>query len=481
MYKKRSKKNDPQLRIESFFLPFGGKLSATNQWVKLESYIPWEDFEEKYASQFTSNKGAPAISFRIALGSLLVKERMSMSDRDTVDYIAENPYVQFFLGYDSFLTEPPFDASSMTNFRKRISDKMLAEINDQIVKKHLLKKEKGSDQKGASDDTDQAGPSGTMIIDATCTPGDIRYPTDLSLLSEAREISESLIDHLWKSESRTTEKPRTYRNRARKEFLAIARKRSLTASQRRKSVRGQLGYLGRNLRTIKTLGNFFALTPKQYHQLLVISELYRQQLELYTEKKWSIPYRIVSISQPHIRPIVRGKAGKKVEFGAKVSISLVDGFAFVDRVSFDPYNESEDLQAQAKAYKRRFGSYPKRILADQIYRNRENRKFCKENKIQLSGKPLGRPPKNGFSQEEKDRWRQDECDRVLVEGKFGQTKRRFSLDIIMAKLASTTSTVISLVFLIANLEKILKTVFLWFMHFIGNFQSRRFMSFRLAS
>jgi len=102
--------------------------------VKLSELIPWEEFEEKYASNFSSTKGAPAIPFRVALGSLLVKERMGLSDRATVDYISENPYVQYFLGYSSFLTEPPFDASSIVNFRKRITPEMLSEINGHIVK-----------------------------------------------------------------------------------------------------------------------------------------------------------------------------------------------------------------------------------------------------------------------------------------------------------------------------------------------------------
>ena len=462
MYKRESKTDDIQLRIEAFFLPFGGTLSRSNQWVKLESLIPWEEFEEEYASLFPSSTGAPALSFRIALGTLLVKERMGLSDRATVEYITENPYVQYFLGYSSFLSNKPFDASTITHFRKRITAEMLASINEHIVTQQFLSDDEDSDidipsDGGAtSEDQDKQPPSGTMILDATCTPADISFPTDVSLLSESREISETLIDTLWKSEPRTEEKPRTYRRKARKQFLAAARKKSLSLSERRKAVRRQLGYLRRNLRTISKLGNITVLTAKQHHQLLVISELYRQQLELFNEKKWSIPDRIVSISQPHIRPIVRGKAGKKVEFGAKVSISLVDGFAFVDRVSFDAYNESEDLKQQAESYKRKFGKYPQRILADQIYRNRENRKFCKENGIQLSGKPLGRPPKNGYPEEEKERWRQDECDRVPVEGKFGQVKRRFSLDRIMAKLAQTTNTVISLGFLIANLEKILK-------------------------
>jgi len=222
------------------------------------------------------------------------------------------------------------------------------------------------------------------------------------------------------------------------------------------------------LDTIKTLWNTTSLTSKQYHNFFVISEVYRQQLELYTENKRSIKDRIVSISQPHIRPIIRGKAGKNVEFGAKVSISLVDGFAFVDRLSFDAYNESEDLVKQVELYKERFGKYPKRILADQIYRNRENRRYCKENGIKLSGKPLGRPPKNGFSNEEKQSWKKDERERVLVEGKFGQVKRRFTLDRIMAKLANTARTVISIGFLLANLEKILK-ILLSFLFFIFSF------------
>jgi len=434
--------------------------------VKLSELIPWEQFEEKYASNFSSTKGAPATPFRVALGSLLVKERMGLSDRATVDYISENPYVQYFLGYSSFLTEPPFDASSIVNFRKRITPEMLSEINGHIVKNHLLSATNPLEEDNDSDNSDSS--SGTMIIDATCTPADIRHPSDISLLSESRKISEALIDTLWSSQPRQGEKPRTYRRRAEKESLSALRKKRQSVSQRRKVIRRQLGYLRRNLDTIKTLWNTTSLTSKQYHNFFVISEVYRQQLELYTENKRSIKDRIVSISQPHIRPIIRGKAGKNVEFGAKVSISLVDGFAFVDRLSFDAYNESEDLVKQVELYKERFGKYPKRILADQIYRNRENRRYCKENGIKLSGKPLGRPPKNGFSNEEKQSWKKDERERVLVEGKFGQVKRRFTLDRIMAKLANTARTVISIGFLLANLEKILK-ILLSFLFFIFSF------------
>ncbi len=294
-----------------------------------------------------------------------------------------------------------------------------------------------------------------MVIDATCTPADISFPTDLNTLNASREKLEKMIDTLWPYSEQTGEKPRTHRNVARKEYLNAARAKRLTRSKRRKAIRKQLGYVRRDIQTINELGNIEKLSHKQYHLLLVISEMYRQQQEMYDQKKHSVKDRIVNIYQPHIRPIVRGKVGKQTEFGAKISASIVDGFTYLDRISFDSYNESEDLETQAEAYKIRYGKYPDKILADQIYQTRKNRNFCKEKGIHLSGKPLGRPPKNGFTDEQKEGWRLDECERVPIEGKFGQLKRRFSLDRVMAKLANTTKIVLRIAFLVVNLERIL--------------------------
>jgi IS5 family transposase len=166
-----------------------------------------------------------------------------------------------------------------------------------------------------------------------------------------------------------------------------------------------------------------------------------------------------------VRPIKRGKAGSDTEFGAKVSVSLVDGYAFVDRTSWDNFNESQDLKSQAEAYKRRFGVYPASIHADRIYRNRENLRFCKERKIRLSGPRLGRPPKPtpeniARLKAEAALARQDERDRIPIEGKFGQIKRRYGLGRVMTKLASTSETAIALTFLVMNLERWLKATFL---------------------
>ena len=181
---------------------------------------------------------------------------------------------------------------------------------------------------------------------------------------------------------------------------------------------------------------------------------------MYDKRSRCVDDRIISLSQPHLRSIVRGKAVRDVEFGAKISVSLVDGFSFVDRISWDNYNESQDLIAQVESYRKRFGFYPESVHADKIYRTRANRSWCKSRDIRLSGPPLGGPRKATESnaeevKREKRQHRQDEIDRIAIEGKFGQGKRRFGLGRVMAKLACTSEAVIMIWFMVMNLEKIL--------------------------
>lgn len=200
--------------------------------------------------------------------------------------------------------------------------------------------------------------------------------------------------------------------------------------------------------------------------MLVVSEIYRQQQWMWDEKQQRIEDRIVSINQPHVRPIVRGKAGKSTEFGAKLSASCIDGYVFLHRISWDNYNESGDLKAQVEEFKNYTGHYPESIHADQIYRTRENRKFCKEKGIRISGPPLGRPPKN-IDKKMKKQAQLDERLRNHIEGKFGQAKRGFSLGKVMAKLSETSVTAIAITFLVINLSTLLKEAFSLFLYFFA--------------
>ena len=123
-----------QVSSENFELPFEGKLSEDNRWVIMASLIPWSDFEEEYASIFDEEMGAPAKSFRMALGALIIKEKLGISDRETVEQIKENPYLQYFVGISSYSNETPFDASMLVHFRQRIGIELVNRINQKMVK-----------------------------------------------------------------------------------------------------------------------------------------------------------------------------------------------------------------------------------------------------------------------------------------------------------------------------------------------------------
>jgi hypothetical protein len=453
VYRKAEFASSPPSEFE---LPFGGRLSSDNRWVKMAELIPWSEFEAEYAENFPTEKGLRAKSFRMALGALIIKEKLLISDRETVEQIRENPYLQYFIGQSSYSNELPFDPSLLVHFRQRISPNLINQVNERMVEKMRELTPVKPEKKKDSDAKNESPNRGKLIIDATCAPADITYPTDLGLLNKARVHTEKIIDILYKQlKGQIPKKPRTYRNLARKDYLAVAKKRQPTRKKRRQALKKQLQYIKRNLANIEQLidsgATLEGLNKKQYKTLLVLTEVYRQQQWLFNNNKQSIEDRIVSLSQPHIRPIVRGKAGKSVEFGAKLSASCFEGYVFLDRMSWDNFNESGDLKAQVEAYHRFTGYYPESVHADRIYRTRENRAWCKEKGIRISGPPLGRPPAN-VSKSKKRQALEDERIRNAIEGKFGQGKRRFGLNRVMAKLDNTSSTVIAITFLVMNLS-----------------------------
>ena len=216
----------------------------------------------------------------------------------------------------------------MVHFRKRFTREILEEINEKICL--TQSEEDDNEENDNDDDSDEPPNQGKLIVDATCTPADITYPTDIKLLNDCGEKTEEIIDKLH-AQRTGKKKPRTYRQEARKEFLNFIKNKRPSNSKRRAAIRKQLSYVKRNLAHIeklKTEVGLSALGWQLHRKLIVINEIYRQQQDMFNLKAKSIADRIVSLSQPHIRPIVRGKAGKKYEFGAKVSLSLCNGFSF---------------------------------------------------------------------------------------------------------------------------------------------------------
>ncbi len=311
-------------------------------------------------------------------------------------------------------------------------------------------------------------PWGTLTIDASCTPADITYPTDLKLLNEARNSTDRIIDDLFEQFSDLRKhKPRYDQGRARAVFLNVAKQKKPRRRKLKAAIRRHLAYLQRNLEAIDTLiasGSVLSsLKTHWWRKLLVISELHRQQTILLCAKTRSIPDRIVNLVQRLVRPMVRGKARAVVEFGAKISVSVRNGFAFLHRISWDPSTEVEDPIAQAKKYKQENVSQSERICADRIYPNTKNRNFCTRNNTRLSGKRLGRPPKDPeITATNKQQLSTDQRKRNEVEGCLGSGKRKYSLDLIMARLSKGATTLISMAFLVLCAEKILRLLRLFF-------------------
>ena len=458
-------------------------LDPNNEWIKLSKLVPWHEFDQKYRENFRSKKGQRAIDSRIALGALLIKPAYKgISDEDLTREIAMNPYLQYFLGLHSYRYECPFDASMMTRFRQRISPEMVAWVNDQVIGRkaeETQKSEKDDEDKnppsgegttnneteeGNNEKTDEeATNEGTLILDATCLPQEIRFPIDASLLNEAREKAEGIIDTLHKQGLTGAKKPRTYRKTARNKYNSFSKTRKKSKKMIRQIIRQQLGYLRRDLDTIRTIeekkpGSLKqVLSSKQIEQYAVIQMLYHQQMEMYREGTHRVDDRIVSISQPWIRPIVRGKQNADVEFGAKAEMSIVNGFLRIEVLKWEAFNESKTMQQSVEAYKKSYGHYPERVLADTIFRTRENLSYCKERGIHMNGPKLGKPNQDlaERKKQKKLEWLES-GERGEIERNFGVGKRRYMLDQIVTKLKETSETSIHISVLYMNLRKKLR-------------------------
>ena len=582
--------NPNQLYLEDYKMQFGGKLRTDNRWVTLSRHMPWDKIEEIYSRNFSPDTGASALPSRLAFGSIYAKESEDWTDRETMQNIMENPYLQYFLGFKEFLEEPPFDPSMMVHFRKRFPMETINEINEHIflsiareaASQGPKERAAGNGPEGAPGkgqlppqignppeeqlslhepsqpaadmphgtpsafsgaspsagsaipdrpaqqdappvDGEAAGraesraalpPSGhgpweykpifdidtgflplfppygillpgsapgpypiphvlhgapanqgKLILDATCAPSDIRYPVDMSLLNESRENIEKMIDLLQQLTRKQGRAEKLERIKARQEFLEFIKLKRPGIKKVRAAIKKQLKYLWGNIEKIGALmlGNGInALMEKHLQRIMTICEVYRQQLFMNQNETHQCEDRILNLRQPHVRCIVRGKAGKKHEFGQKIAVSVVGGYTFVEKQSFNAFNEGILLIESVKLYKERFGFYPEAVLADKIYRNKENIDFCKEHGIRLSGPKLGRPKKQEKEENEKQAYK-DSGGRNMVESRFGIAKRRYGLDLIMCYLPETALTEAALQVMCMNISLWLRKLFYFFL------------------
>ena len=482
-----SKKND-QTTFFDFNASCSMQLDKNNEWIILADTLEWEKMEKEshYSENFHGDTGHPAKPFRMAIGALIIQKRKNLSDRALVKEISENPYLQYFIGCTSFATKCPFTAPCLVAFRKRLTSDIIMICNEVFLATAAPTPEHKDDDPSKTGDTissekddttssETTENSGTVIFDATCSPSNIEYTQDFALLNKAREKLEKMIDY-FHEEFHPWKKPRTYRKIARKTYLALARSKKRTAKKIRSEIRRQLEHVRRDIGYVKKYIDAGYSLPSKYEEYFeTICELYKQQKYMYDNKTHHVEDRIVSISQPHIRPIVRGKAKSPVEFGAKYDVSIDEkGHARLEKISFDPYNEGTFLQEMVEGYYERTGHYPKRVLVDKIYRTRENIAFCKEHGIRLSGPKLGRKKADG-SGTSKEEYK-DNIDRIEVERFFSLDKRCNGAGLIMTKLSETTISSIAMSVFVTNLFAVPTTRF-FCLFFLDNNSSCVMMSF----
>jgi len=469
-----------QLVLSDFFLPFEGKLNPDNRWVVLANYLPWEEMGKVYESKLSNDQGRVSISARCAIGALIIKHRLGFTDEETIAQIQENPYLQYFVGLSAFSDKKLFDSSLFVTIRKRLDVEDFNRLSTYLQKsgEDLVIAEKGKNEENVSDKTEaEQGKDKAkgntekekkvITVDASAAPQEIPYPTDLSLLNVARLQSEKIIDFLWNlSDNKEGEKPRTYRDKAHRSFINAIRKKQKSGEFWRKAIKEQLDFTRRNIKHINLLLDFFGEIPlckRLLKTLWVITEVERQQRKMWEEKENKCPHRIVNIFQPHIRPIVRGKNGAKVEFGAKLSTSMEKGYVYLDKISWDNYNEGfyEVVECHLDKFSERHqGKLPDMFVGDKIYGNQKAREKLKEKGVEFVGTPLGRKPKDKEKLEEREKNRKlHQQQRSQMEGKFGETKRAGKLDKIKARRSDTSFSWIACILFVANIKRFQKEIF----------------------
>jgi len=280
----------------------------------------------------------------------------------------------------------------------------------------------------------------TMFTDATCYESEMRYPTDQKLLWECVEKGYDLMCKA--SRQLGIHRPRTKSLDVEKANLTYRKQRKHNKTQTRRIARRLLDLLGKVLREIRKMDREHEaaklFTDREKQTIDIITKAYRQQCNHFQsgDARESIPNRIVSVSKPYVRPIVRGKETKNVEFGAKCNNILVDGISFIEKLSFNAFNEGARLPHCIKMHRRLFGMDAKKIGGDTSYAGTANRDLCKELKIQTSFVKRGKPFKE---MNEKDFVRQ-ELARVratAMEGSFGTQKEHYSMRRIKARRKET--------------------------------------------
>lgn len=382
--------------------------------------IPWEELAK--ALKIKENKKGPGRIFspQGMLALMFLKHYVDCSDEKLISYLNGNIDFQMFCGI--FL-----GPERIKNY------KIVSDIRCYLAKKmdvKVLQKTLANYWKPYLKETN------IMLEDATCYETSMRYPTNVKLLWESTEWSKGQLKVLCKQLK--VRMPRNKYEEQRDKYNSYSRRRKKTHKESNKRIRSLLYLLGKILDQLKEVEEqsqkHFDLPKKYYEKVKIIRKVLKQQQEMFETGK-SVPNRIVSISKSYIRPIVRGKEIKAVEFGAKVNMVQFDGINFIEHLSFDAFNEGIRLKQSIRYGRELFGRIT-HIAADDIYANNANRTYCTSNGIVNNFKRKGRAGKHEEHRVIMSReLRKERATRM--EGSFGTEKEYYGLQRIKARIKAT--------------------------------------------
>ena len=419
MYTQESKNHQYSFTHDWFVVP---KLDDNHELVKISKAIDWPALSDKLAKFYCPDNGRPAKPSRAKVGLLILKHLYRLSDDDLVDLIKRDLYAQYLCDVSFGEAIKFIHSTTLVKFRKKIGLSGIKLIEEEVL--NSLKRTKLL--KGRK-----------LVCDTTVVPSNISYPTDISLLEKVRAKA---VKYLEKAKQFGADTFRTYKRTARKTFITYQKIRHHTIQSRRRTQKKILQFSKRNTAQLKnalekisqktdtSLNGIKEEVKEQFLKeakrfLATASNIVEQQKNIY--KRLPVKERIVSVHQPHLRPMVRGKYPVEVEFGPKILLNLKNNFLFLEYLSFNNTSDSQLLDISLKGYQERFGNTPTQLAADRGFWSKDNYRLAENLKIKkiaienkgkssyLKGKPF------------RERLRRLRCS---IEAKISLSKRKYGLD-----------------------------------------------------
>ncbi len=384
------------------------------------SAIPWDLMIKEFGLKEYAKGPQSIFSPRGKIALMILKHYAACSDSKLIEQLNGNIYYQIFCDIIIAPKSPITNSKIVSEIRCELAAKLDVDKQQKILANHWKSYMTNLN---------------SMVCDATCYESDIRYPTDIKLLWEAVEWNYKML--VICSRRLGKQRPRTKYIKWAKRYTNYSKSKRPARKEKRALRRSLLKLLNKINECLEPLeSQLNSNLDKAYWQRRNASKIVLRQQWEYFFNAVKPKNRIVSIDKPYIRPIVRGKEVKKVEFGAKVNKIQIDGISFIEHLSFDAFNEGIRLKKSIWMTQRLLGKKLKIVGADRIYANNENRTYVTKLGIKTDFKRKGRPSKhkNHFDQLAvmitKER-------ATRLEGSFGTDKEYFLLKRIKARTKQT--------------------------------------------